>query len=154
MVEVVLVLAAAAVGAGYLVSLSELLADAQLRWGRAADVLDAHLHGELEAWAVAFEQWDPADDPPLPWGMVAVDTRVLPDLDAAPSRRLWLRWARYALLRCHVCVGWHAAWLLLASWSAVAWLVGDPAPVSWGAAVPIWLASGAVHTVVSKKWLS
>lgn len=149
-----LLLAAAGVGGGFLVSKSELLQDWQARWDRAADLLDAALHDEIAVWE---EAWHANPDPnvsKVPWGMVDGDRNVLPEISGGYSRqqraRLWVRWAWNAMLRCNVCSGWHVIELLLAA--MVLWAIFDADQSGWDAvtvAPVVWLAAGAVHTVVT-----
>ena len=143
-------LAAAGAGGGYLLSVSELFQDAQERWRRNADLLDAALHGELIGWE---EAWQANPDPtvsPIPWGMVEGDTKVLPELAIEPDRRQRARWRAkwvwYAMLRCNICSGWHVI-EALGVWTGVGlWLLGFPWQLLVLVAPVVWLASGWMHT--------
>lgn len=160
---VVVVLALAGAGGGWLLSRSELLQDAQDRWSRAADVLDAALHGELLDWEerwqeeLAHGESDPTHTPNLkvlPYGMIAIDSKVVPEIVIEPGRWQRLRWRTkwvwYGMLRCNLCSGWHVIEVLLVAGS-VALVITTPA--QWWQAVlafpPLWLASGGLHTIIS-----
>lgn len=160
----VVVLAACGSSVGYLVARASWLQDRQDNWRRARDVYDAALTGSLSVDALAnYEEdpenalppfgalWhaDPANNPP-PLGVHPFDSKVMRAIPIDPSKRdrqRWrIHWFRYALLACNICTGWHAIWMIEAAWAVVSWVTGEPSPVGWANAVPVWLAAGFLHT--------
>lgn len=157
------VFAAVGAGGGYLISVSELFEAAQQRWTRNADMLDAALNNELIEWETIWQaELDRAETEPgyqpdmsfMPWGSVDGDTDVIGELEIEPGR--WTRikwrtkWVWYAMLRCNLCSGWHVIEAAMA-WTAggLLWFTPTPWWVIATAGPVVWLASGAVHTIVS-----
>ena len=111
--QVAVVVAAGGVVSGYLVAESALFKwTRETRWERGRHIMGAAVFGDLLDWIeTTAEQFDSnPDSSPPPFGSLAVDLELFPEIKPGPPSpgelRVWRwRWRKFYLLTCNVCFG-------------------------------------------------